>query len=158
MLQRMKIILEKIISISSRFPESLIALLSRLAIAYVFWGSAQTKIAGGELFGQNWKFWNVTDSTMFLFQYEYAVPVLPYNTAAYLATFGEFFLSIAIVLGLATRLSALGLLAMTAVIQIFVYPESWGVHILWAAILLYLVKHGGGKLSVDFFLVRKFLS
>jgi len=130
-------------------PESIIAMITRFAIASVFWGSAQTKISGGELFGQNWKFWGINDSTMFLFQYEYSLPLLPYKIAAYFATFGEFFLSLAIVFGLATRLSALGLLTMTAVIQVFVYPESWSVHILWAAILLYLVKHGGGKISLD---------
>ena len=60
----------------------------------------------------------------------------PYKMAAYLATFSEYFLSLAVVLGFATRLSALGLLIMTAVIQVFVYPESWSVHILWAAILV----------------------
>ncbi len=131
------------------FPESIIALISRLAVASVFWRSTQTKISGGELFGQNWKFWSVNESTVFLFQYEYSLPLLPYKMAAYLATFSEYFLSLAVVLGFATRLSALGLLIMTAVIQVFVYPESWSVHILWAAILVYLIKHGGGKISLD---------
>ena len=60
------------------------------------------------------------------------------------------------VLGFATRLSALGLLIMTAVIQVFVYPESWSVHILWAAILVYLIKHGGGKISLDHLLNKKY--
>lgn len=130
-------------------PEWLIALLIRIAISSVFWRSAQTKISGGVLFGQNWKFWNLSESTFLLFAEEYRVPLLPSDLAAYLATFGEFFLSLAIVLGLVTRLSALGLLAMTAVIQLFVYPDAWNVHILWVALLAYLLRYGAGSVSVD---------
>lgn len=130
-------------------PEWLIALLIRIAISSVFWRSAQTKISGWELFGQNWKFWNLSESTFLLFAQEYRVPLLPSDLAAYLATFGEYFLSLAIVLGLATRLSALGLLAMTTVIQLFVYPEAWNVHILWVALLAYLLRYGAGSVSVD---------
>jgi putative oxidoreductase len=149
--------LNKLLRLLSMLPESAIQLISRFAVASVFWNSAQTKITGGELFGQSWKFWNVTDNTLFLFQYEYTVPALSHQVAAYLATFGEFFLSLAIVFGIATRLGALGLLAMTAVIQIFVYPQAWGVHILWASILLYLIKRGGGKISLDYFLAKRFM-
>jgi putative oxidoreductase len=54
-----------------------------------------------------------------------------------------------LVLGLFTRLSALALLGMTAVIQIFVYPGAWSTHLTWAALLLYLVARGGGAVSLD---------
>jgi len=135
--------------ISQLVPESLIALTARAAIFFVFWKSVQTKITGLTIGGQNFAFWGVTDTTVTIFEYEYDLPLLPPEIAAYLASFGEFFLSIGILLGLFTRLSALGLFIMTAVIQIFVYPEAWGVHIIWAAALLYLVKHGGGKVSLD---------
>lgn len=141
---------DRLIGVFSMIPEWLVALISRIAIATVFWRSVQTKIEGWEVFGQDLKFWNITDSTFFLFQYEYTLPLLSGKIAAYLASFGEFFLSIAIVLGLLTRLSAMGLLAMTVVIQLFVYPDSWNVHILWAALLIYLIKHGGGAISLDF--------
>ncbi len=83
------------------------------------------------------------------------MPLLSVKLAAYLATYGEFFLSIAIVLGLLTRLSAVGLLIMTAVIQVFVYPDAWNVHILWAALLLYLIKYGGGTISIEYLLHKK---
>jgi len=138
-------------------PEWLVSLVIRFAVVSVFWRSAQTKISGWELFGQNFKFWNVSDSTFLLFDYEYSVPLLPVEFAAYSATFGEFFLSLAIFVGLLTRLSAVGLLVMTAVIQFFVYPDAWNVHILWAGLLLYLIKYGGGAVSVDHLLKKKFL-
>ncbi len=134
---------------SEKIPEDLVALTARFAIATVFWQSAQTKITGWSFLDQSWQFFNVTQSTFFLFEYEYGVPLLPANVAAYMATFAEFFLSLAIVFGLFTRVSAVGLLGMTAVIQFFVYPGSWPVHLLWAVGLLYLIKHGAGRLSID---------
>ena len=138
--------------VAAMVPAWFVSLLTRTAVASIFWRSAQTKISGWEFFGQSWKFWNLSESTFLLFRHEYNVPLLSVNLAAYMATFGEFFLSIAIVLGFLTRLSAIGLLVMTAVIQIFVYPDAWSVHLLWAALILYLVKYGGGTLSIDHFL------
>jgi putative oxidoreductase len=54
-----------------------------------------------------------------------------------------------LLLGLATRAAALGLLAMTAVIQVFVYPDAWPTHLSWAALMLLLVRQGGGAFSLD---------
>lgn len=136
-------------------PESLVSLLSRLAIATVFWRSVQTKITGWEVFGQSLQFFNVSPSTVMLFQYEYQVPLFSHTTAAYLASTAEFFFPILLLLGLGTRFAALGLLGVTAVIQFFVIPEGWPTHILWFALLLYLLKHGGGKFSCDYFLSRQ---
>jgi putative oxidoreductase len=48
-----------------------------------------------------------------------------------------------------TRLSALALLGMTAVIQVFVYPDAWPTHLTWAGLLLYLIGRGAGPLSFD---------
>ena len=79
---------------ASKIPESITLLTARLAIFFVFWRSAQTKISGGEFLGQNWAFFNVSDSTKLLFEYEYDLPLIPADLAAYLATFGEFFLSL----------------------------------------------------------------
>ncbi|MCP4413474.1 MAG: DoxX family protein [Gammaproteobacteria bacterium] len=135
-------------------PEDIVALTARLAIATVFWRSAQTKISGWDFLGQSWQFYNLNDSTFMLFQYEYTVPLLSYKVAAYLATFNEFFLSLTIIFGFLTRLSALALFGMTMVIQIFVYPDAWPTHVIWAAALLYLVKQGGGTLSFDKLLFR----
>ena len=71
-------------------------------------------------------------------------------SAAYLLSYAEFILPICLVLGFATRFAALGLLIMTALIQIYVMPEAlWSVHVYWAAILLVLLTRGAGQISVD---------
>lgn len=136
-------------SISARIPDWLVALVARGAIFFVFWQSVQAKIGGGSLLGQKFMFWKVTDSTLMIFEYEYDVPLLSPEFAAYLTTFAEFFLSLGILLGLLTRLSATGLLLVTIVIQFFVYPYEWTVHLLWAALMLYLIKYGPGSVSLD---------
>jgi len=145
----MKTLINKIERLMSRLPQELLTIVARFAIASVFWRSAQTKVAGGEFMGQKWQFYNLTDSTFMLFEYEYALPIIPPDIAAYLATLGEFFLALMILFGVLTRLSAIGLLTMTLVIQCLVYPDAWPTHILWLMPLLYLIKHGGGRLSVD---------
>ena len=89
------------------------------------------------------------DSTWFLFEHEYALPLIPTHLAAVLATVAEHLLPALLILGLFSRVSALGLVAMTAVIQIFVYPDAWMTHGLWAAALLALIARGPGRLSVD---------
>lgn len=132
-----------------QLPEDLVSLVSRLAIASVFWRSVQTKISGWELFGQSLQFFNVSSSTVLLFQYEYRLPLLSPTAAAYAGTAAEFFFPILLVLGLGTRFAALGLLAVTAVIQFLVFPDAWPTHILWFALLLYLLKHGGGRFALD---------
>ena len=145
---------EKPLGILKAIPEDILALTARAAIATVFWRSAQTKISGWNFLDQSWQFYNLSDSTFLLFQYEYDLPVINYEIAAYLATFNEFFLSIAILLGFMTRFTALAFLGMTAVIQIFVYPDAWPTHIMWAAILLYIIKHGPGRFSLDKIFVK----
>lgn len=120
-------------------PDALVALMLRVFPALVFWQSGQTKVEG---------FW-IKDSTWFLFEHEYALPIIPYQAAAVMATVAEHLLPVLLILGLFTRLSALGLVAMTAVIQIFVYPDAWMTHGLWAATLLAVVARGPGRWSVD---------
>jgi putative oxidoreductase len=66
-----------------------------------------------------------------------------------MATYSEHLFPILLVLGLFTRFSALALLGMTAVIQIFVYPDAWPTHLSWAALMLYLIGRGAGPLSLD---------
>ncbi|OYU17813.1 MAG: DoxX family protein [Rhodobacteraceae bacterium PARR1] len=123
----------------SAMPDALVALMLRVFPALVFWQSGQTKVEG---------FW-IKDSTWFLFEQEYALPIIPYQVAAVMATVAEHLLPVLLILGLFTRLSALGLVAMTAVIQIFVYPDAWMTHGLWAAPLLAVMARGPGRWSVD---------
>ena len=121
-------------------PYSLVALVARLAVASVFWRSARTKVEG---------IFEIKGNTFFLFQEEYKVPLLPPDLAAYFATYAEHIFSVLLVIGLASRLSALGLMIMTLVIQIFVYPSGWPDHILWLAALLLIVARGPGAISLD---------
>jgi putative oxidoreductase len=120
-------------------PGDVVALAARVFPAVVFWQSGRTKVEG----------LTIKDSTWFLFQDLYALPLIPSAWAAVMATVAEHVLPVLLVLGLLSRLSAAGLLAMTAVIQIFVFPEAWVTHGLWAAALLVVVARGPGRLSLD---------
>jgi putative oxidoreductase len=133
----------------AKLPAALPLLLCRLAIASVFWRSAQTKISGWDFLGQSWQFFNLSDSTFALFEYDYNLPLIPSDIAAYAGTTVEFFMPILLVLGLGTRVAALALFIMTTVIQTFVFPDAWPTHILWFALLLVLLRNGGGRLSLD---------
>ncbi len=117
-----------------------LALGARLSMAGVFWMSGRTKVDG-------WL--TVSDTAVSLFEDEYKLPLLPAELAAHLAAYAEHLFPLLLLLGLATRLSAAALLAMTLVIQIFVYPAAWATHLSWATLLLYLVGRGPGALSLD---------
>ena len=122
--------------------QPLVNLAFRLYVAKVFFTSGLTKI-------DNW------DSTLMLFEYEYDVPVLSFELAAWLATAGELVLPVLLVLGLAGRFSAVGLFILNYVAMIS-YPDisAAGIndHYFWGAMLLVLTVYGPGKLSVDHWL------
>ncbi|MGE0671453.1 MAG: DoxX family protein [Methylibium sp.] len=143
----------------ARIPNSLVALLARFSIAAVFWNSGQTKIEGLAVNLVNGEFtlgWpRLSDSALALFQEEYKLPLLPPELAAPMAAVAEHMFPLLILVGLATRFSALALLGMTAVIQVFVYPGAYATHGSWAAVLLYLMVHGPGRLSIDHWLARR---
>lgn len=140
-------------------PESAIALLARFSLAGVFWKSGQTKIEGLAIdlvdgsFQLGWP--RLSANAVDLFRDEYRLPLLPPEWGALLAATGEHLLPLLLLAGLATRLSAAGLLAMTAVIQLLVYPGAWPTHGVWAAALLWLMVRGPGALSVDHWLARR---
>lgn len=121
-------------------PRALPLLLARLGVAAVFFLSGRTKVEG---------LLTIKDSTYFLFSEEYQLPFIPSDIAAHLATYAEHLFPVLLVLGLMTRLSALGLLGMTAVIQTFVYPDAWPTHLTWAALLVTLITFGPGRWSLD---------
>lgn len=120
--------------------DTVLCLVARLGIASIFFLSGRTKVEG---------LLTLTPSTYELFQSEYALPWVPPHIAAHLATYSEHLFPILLVLGLFTRLSALALLGMTLVIEIFVYPDAWPTHLSWAGLLLLLISRGAGKLSLD---------
>jgi putative oxidoreductase len=89
-----------------------------------------------------------------LFQDEYKVPVLPPILAATLATTFEIGCSALLIAGLATRLAALPLFGQILTIQLFVYPQAWHEHLVWGAILLFLLTRGAGAVSLDHLISR----
>jgi putative oxidoreductase len=151
----------KAISLLERISHTVVALLARFSIAAVFWTSGQTKIQGlainfltGE-FKLGWP--RLSDSAVDLFRDEYKLPFIAPELAAPLAATAEHLFPLLILIGLGTRFSALALLFMTLVIQVFVYPGAYATHATWAAVLLYLIARGPGKLSVDHGLARRHL-
>lgn len=120
-------------------------LLGRMAIAPVFFLSGRTKVDG---------LFTITDSTFELFRTDYALPLLSPVLAAWLATIAEHLFSAMLALGLGTRIAALGLFGMTAVIEVFVYPDAWPTHLSWAGLLVPLIVKGPGRWSLDHMLFR----
>lgn len=124
-------------------PYSALAVPLRLGVAWIFWSSAQVKLI-------NWQ------RTIELFADEYRVPLLPPELAASMALSIEIAAPILLVLGFLTRFAVAVLLAMTAVIQTFVYPEAWPTHLQWTAMMLVLLCRGAGAISVDHSLWRRY--
>lgn len=136
---RGRVLIRRINRLGLYIPQDLVALSARVFPAMVFWQSARTKVDG----------FSIKDSTYFLFEHVYALPLIPHGPAAVIATVAEHVLPILLILGFFARFSALGLLIMTAVIQLFVFPDAWVTHGLWAAALLVTVAQGPGRLSLD---------
>ncbi|MFA0442416.1 hypothetical protein BCU70_15375 [Vibrio sp. 10N.286.49.C2] len=117
----------------------LLLLFCRLWVAWVFFNSGLTKIA-------SW------DSTLYLFEYEYQVPVIPWQLAAYMGTVAELVLPVFLALGLLCRPMAaiLFVFNITAVVS---YPVLWEKgfydHQLWGLMILIVVVWGAGPLSID---------
>ncbi len=135
----------RLCALAARFPADILALMARLSIAGVFWRSGQTKVDG----------FHVTDAALYLFETDYRLPVLSPWLAAHLAAVSEHLFPALLVAGLLSRLSALALLAMTLVIEVFVYPDAWPVHGTWAVCLLVILSGGPGRFSLDALLARR---
>ncbi len=123
-----------------------IGLAARIFPAAVFWQSGQTKVAG----------WQLKASTIALFQSEYQLPLIDPTVAAYMSAVAEHLFPVLLIVGLAARLSALALLFMTAVIEIFVYPDAWPTHGVWATCFLVTIARGPGAVSLDHFIARAY--
>ena len=135
--------------LSSRLPEGIALLVTRVALAGIFWRSGRTKVEEGTAL-------SINDTTYFLFEHEYSGLPLPVDLAVPLATYAEHLFPILLVLGFFTRFAALSLLLMTLVIQVFVYPDAWwATHILWVALAAILVSRGGGLFSLDALLASR---
>jgi putative oxidoreductase len=114
----------------------------RLYVADVFFSSGLVKIG-------NWA------GTLYLFREEYRVPLLPPVAAAWLGAFGELFFPPLLALGLAARFAALSLFFVNAVAVISFWHVIGGneaarmSHFYWGVLLLVILCHGPGKLSLD---------
>lgn len=129
--------------ITQAYLQPLVLLVMRIYVAWVFFASGLTKI-------QSWS------TTLSLFEDEYQVPLLSPDLAAYLATAGELVLPILLVLGLLSRLTALGLFILNAV-AVLAYPYLWTIegaggfwqHVVWGVMLLIVLVYGAGRWSLD---------
>jgi putative oxidoreductase len=158
-------IVESFVAACAFVPYAAVALFVRLVIARIFFVSGQTMIEG-----PRW-FVSIPDSLAALglrFDYTVILPAAvkaqtfsafagPFSTVpfpptlgAYLVSYAQFVLPVCLVLGLATRASAIVLLIITMTIQLFVYPDAlWTTHIYWVALLMMLISMGPGVISLD---------
>lgn len=132
-------------ALSRAIRNDLLSASARVSIAAIFFLSGRTKVTG---------LLTVSDAATALFEDEYRLPWISPDVAAHLAAYSEHLFPLLLVLGLATRLSAASLLAMTAVIQVFVYPAAWPTHLSWATLLLFLMGRGAGTWSLDAWIGR----
>ena len=135
-------------NIAALIPQWVTPFIIRFGIFFVFWNSAQSRLYEWSFFGYHWKFWEISETSFYLFD-DFNIPLISAEISTYMATFAEFFLSLFILFGFFTRLSAVGLLGVILIIQLFAMPASWQVHLLWAGSLIYLFKQGAGGLSID---------
>ena len=147
-------LIEKLDAPAQAFSELLNKLQSpfllylRLYVAWVFLKSGMHKIGDWE-------------TTLVLFEYEYAVPVLPFELAAYLATFSELVFPIFLIAGFGTRFFAIALTFVNIMAVVAYYStlaKGAGLvwHYMWAAMLFTNVIYGGGFFSIDHWLKSKF--
>jgi len=128
------------------YLQPLALLAARFYVAWVFFAAGLTKL-------RDW------DTTLFLFEEEYSVPFIPFELAAYLGTAGEIILPVLLVLGLASRIGALGLsfVNVVAVISLAeIAPAALYAHVIWGLLLLQVILFGAGKLSIDHLVKTKF--
>lgn len=139
-------IVQRTIAALERIPYWPIALAARIFPAAVFWQSGQTKVAG----------FSLKPSAIALFEDEYRLPLLDPEIAATAAAIAEHLFPVLLVIGLASRFSAIALLLMTAVIEVFVYPDAWPTHGVWAACFLIVIARGPGLLSLDHLIASRY--
>lgn len=127
------------------WPQSLFLLFARVFVGLAFLRAGLTKL-------QDW------DTTLFLFQEEYHVPLLPPEIAAYAGTFGETALPLLLMAGLATRFAAVGLSVVNVVAVLSlaeIAPAALIQHQFWGALLVVVVLWGGGKLAADVVVAKR---
>ncbi|WEX74088.1 DoxX family protein [Sinorhizobium numidicum] len=133
---------DRLVEWATALPLSIVQLGARVAVAEVFWQSAQTKLGS----------WPVT---LQLFAFEYRLPLIDPALAATMATAAELSGAVMLSIGLLSRLASLMLLGVVATIQVFVYPGHWAEHLMWASLLLLMLSRGAGFVSVDHLIAQR---
>lgn len=124
---------------------SIVAILVRLYIAQVFFSAGLTKI-------------NDWETTLFLFEYEYAVPLLSFEFSAYLATAAELVLPALLAVGMLTRVAAIGLFILNIVAVISLQEIAVAalyLHVLWGVLLAQIILYGAGYLALSHFVLKR---
>lgn len=136
--------------LSGNFFQNIMLIFVRVALAGIFWFSGRSKVAEGTWF-------TISENTLYQFDdTPFNHVPLPSILAANISFYAEHVFPVLLVIGLFTRMSALALLGMTLVIQIFVFPEAWWqVHIIWVALTLVLITRGAGHFSFDHLCARR---
>jgi putative oxidoreductase len=151
---------DSFVSACAFIPYALVAVALRLVMARLFFLDGRTRISGPHFSLSIYNFdfsvvlpLQVKTETFGAFLTQYAAVPLPPVLGAYLVSCAEFILPIMLVLGLGTRFATLGLLIMTALIDVYIMPQAlWTAHIYWAAILMVLLSLGAGPISFDHFI------
>ncbi|MCP4923700.1 MAG: DoxX family protein [bacterium] len=128
------------VSILERFTYPLVDLWARLLVGHVFWRSGVIAI-------KDW------EANLWLYEFEFNVPLIPPEIAAYASTFFEILCPVLLALGLGTRIGAFILLTMTVVIEL-TYTSA-EIHYFWAVVLAFLVVKGAGPLSIDYWVKKR---
>jgi putative oxidoreductase len=149
LVEKLEAPLQSINELLLKYASPLLLLYFRFYVAWVFLKSGMHKISDWEL-------------TLTLFEYEYAVPVLPFELAAYLATFGELVFPIFLIAGLGTRFTALALSVVNIMAVVSYYAtlaKGAGLvwHYMWGSMLLTIFVYGGGYISIDRWIKSNFL-
>lgn len=128
----------------SRLLQPIALLAARLYVGWVFFASGLTKL-------RDW------ESTLFLFEEEYSVPLLSPGLAAYLGTGGELLLPVLLALGLFSSIGAIGLFIFNIIAVISleeIAPAAFTLHVVWGLLIAQIVLWGPGRLSADYWLKR----
>lgn len=139
---------DPLVRLFERIPYSVIALLARLSVAWQIWDAGRARVP-------DWNILEPRSATMTMYLGGWTIRWIPYEAAAIATQLAEFALPILLVLGLASRLAALGLLVLVIVFELFVHPGPYAIHGMWAALLLLIIKAGPGSLSLDSALGRR---
>ncbi len=137
----------QVFEVLHKYADDIFKLFLRLYVADAFFRAGLTKLGSWD---SDMPF--LSSGAQYLFESEYQVPIIPWELAAYLGTAAELILPILLVLGLATRLSALGLFFVN-IIAVVSYPVIWQSgyydHKLWGVMLLVVIIYGQGRASID---------